>query len=108
MKLKNFLGVPESAIEIYLKNCRFTYYRNYGWERIITVMHNNIYKVYICCNLNKYELKIRQIIHIKDNKDNSKYIDNIINTIEIPKELVEKDEPFKFMDWLDKVCEPYL
>lgn len=104
MKLKNFLGIPESNIALYLKNSGFVYSSyNYDWERSIDIICSDIYNVTISCDLDNKKLTINQLLYTK--KYESK---NRINTIDIPKELIEKDDPFKFINWLDEVCEPYL
>lgn len=104
MKLKNFLGILESNIARYLRNHEFVYNSyNYSWERSIDIICSDIYNVTISCDLDNKKLKINQLLYTK--KYESK---NRINTIDIPKELIEKDDPFKFINWLDEVCEPYL
>ena len=107
MKLRNFLGMPETMIENILRVKGFCYAvndsYNYGWTKLIHVGGEYVWEVTVHCDLNNYELSLNRTIYQKSTKDFSH--DQI--KINIPKELIEEDSPYKFIDWLDETCEPY-
>ena len=107
MKLRNFLGMPETMIENILRVKGFCYAvndsYNYGWTKLIHVGGEYVWEVTVHCDLNNYELSLNRTIYQKSTKDFSH--DQI--KINIPKELIEEYSPYKFIDWLDETCEPY-
>lgn len=107
MKLRNFLGMPETMIENILRVKGFCYAvndsYNYGWTKLIHVGGEYVWEVTVHCDLNNCELSLNRTIYQKSTKDFSH--DQI--KINIPKELIEEDSPYKFIDWLDETCEPY-
>ena len=101
MKLKKFLNITETRIETFLKNRGFHYESfdgyDYGWKKCIVVDNPDMYEMIIHCNLN--DLVLTLSIGYWNKQD---YV-----RIDIPKELVEKDDEEEFIDWLDEACEPY-
>lgn len=104
MKLKNFLMMPETRIAMFLRDKGFTYdvgkNYNYGWANIISICGKYVCDAIIFCDLNNCKLNIG--LAYVDSVNDRDYIE-----IDIPKELIEKDDPFEFIDWLDETCEPY-
>ena len=103
MKLKNFLGMPKTSIENFLKHRGFVYIFNYDnnnyiWYNSIGINSPNIYKLGIYCDLKNCKITIRQVFGINEYKSTD---------INIPTDLIEDDNWVGFIKWLDEACEPY-
>lgn len=102
MELKNILGITNSDIIRFLISAGFKYSRyingqNYGWQRYFYSRDN--FNVYVHCDFENKKLSIYKGSYKEIHDEEFKLI---------PDELIERDNSFEFIDWLDEVCEPYL
>lgn len=102
MELKNILGITDSRIINFLINKGFKYARyingqNYGWQHYF--YSKDKFDVYVHCDFENQKLSIYKCSYKEMRDEEFKFITD---------ELIEKDDPFEFIDWLDEVCEPYL
>ena len=103
MKLRNFLGMPETRIEDLLRRRGFVYIFNYDnnnyiWYRSIEVNSINICELKIYCDLKNYKIIIDQAFLNNEHKSSD---------INIPTDLINDDNWVGFIDWLDETCKPY-
>ena len=115
MTLKNILNSEHPRIVRYLKDCGFEYegfIRNpctyYGYEKVITIYsvlpsgEECDYDIWIHIDLKRRRLNIQTMLNcnIASHRISEEFF-------EIPANVIKNDDVDIFIDWLDKICEPY-
>ena len=105
MKLRNFLSFPDTEIACFLRDRGFDYGTdandNFIWQYIIDVNAAHVFYIIINCDLNNCKLNLNREVYINGIRERDS------EEINIPKEIIEKDNIRNFIDWLDETCEPY-